>query len=113
MMAAVGARHIAQQVGFGADTVQIDRHRVVHRRVTLQHEPDGPAEPDRGLRRNDRALLPKVIGSTVPGNSTRLRVVIRISASSGIAARLDRHGARSRRGLRRRCAASAIRNVCS
>ena len=56
MMAAVGAGHIAQQVGLGADPMQIDRHRVVGRRIALQHQPDRAIEADRGLRRGDRAL---------------------------------------------------------
>ena len=56
VMAAVGARHIAQQIRLGADPVQIDRHRVVGRRFALQHQPDRTVQPDRGLRRDDRAL---------------------------------------------------------
>ena len=56
MVAAVGARHIAQQVGLGAHAMQVDRDRVVGAGVALQHQPDRPAEPDRGLRRRDRAL---------------------------------------------------------
>jgi len=57
---------------------------------------------------------PKVIGSTVPGNSTRLRVVIRISASSGIAGTpstgtVPEAGAVCAGGV----AASAIRTFCS
>ena len=56
MMLAVGARHIAQDVGLGAHAVQIDGDRVLGRRIALQHQPDRPVEPDRRLRRRDRAL---------------------------------------------------------
>ena len=59
VMAAVRARHIAQQIRLGPDAVQIDRQRVVGRRLALQHQPDRAAEADRGLRRDDRALPPQ------------------------------------------------------
>ena len=59
MMLAVGARYIAQDVGFGAHAVQIDRDRVLDHRVALQHQPDRPVEPDRGLCRGNRALAPQ------------------------------------------------------
>ena len=56
MMLAVGAGHIAQYVGLGAHPVQIDRDRVVGRRIALQDQPDWPVETNRSLRRRDRAL---------------------------------------------------------
>ena len=56
VMRAVGARHIAQEARLGAHAVQVDRDRVVGRRVALQQQADRPAEPHRRLRRRDRAL---------------------------------------------------------
>ncbi len=56
MMAAVRARHVAQQIRLGSDRVQVNRHRRVHLGIALQHQPDRAAETDRGLRRQHRAL---------------------------------------------------------
>ena len=43
VMATVGTCHVAQQVGFGADAVQIDGCWIDQRGLALQDEPDRPA----------------------------------------------------------------------
>ena len=56
VVTAVRAGDITQQARFGAHAMQIDRDRIVDAGVALQHQPDGPVEPHRRLRRQHRAL---------------------------------------------------------
>ena len=54
VMAAVGRRHVAQDVGDGADAMEAVRAGVVRRRVALQDDPDRAFLADRLLHRGDR-----------------------------------------------------------
>ena len=56
VVTAVRARDVTQQARFGAHAMQIDRDRIVDAGVALQHQPDGPVEPHRRLRRQHGAL---------------------------------------------------------
>ena len=67
MVRAVGRIHIAQDVGDGAGSVQINRGRVGHLRVPLHQEADLTLLPHRLLGRGDGALTAELWGTRFPG----------------------------------------------
>ena len=83
MVGPVRRGDVANDIGDRSHPMQVDRKGIGDIGVALHDNADRSLFPYRSLRRQHRRGRPRVIGNTVPGNSTMPRTGTMISASGG------------------------------